>query len=432
MKLNSLNIKAMQTKVLATTVAVIASVIGVVLYVGAKDNKPSQSIPSNNSVAYDFSKDVDAHGFQWEFSRAIDEHKKEISELKDSLNEKAQFDKDIEGKFGDVEQKSESIEERLASIEDTLLALASKQYSNKARPAIEQETYFQNTANDMDVLASDAYSYQAVSQTGAPVDIAQSIALHTFALEPVVASSISNISNTIPSNSFINATLSNGVDVSASQSSQQNPKPVLLTITGWGNLPNGHKLKTLKECRVHATAWGDMSSERVYMSPDLLTCIDMEGNIIETSVQGYVTGEDGSAGMRGRMVTRDKDLVQTAVIAGTLSGIGEAFASTQGTRSISPLGATETYNTSDIAKVGVGKGVGTGLDMLAKYKIKQAEHLHPIIQINGGRQVDIVFYTSATIGSTNSKIMPSDKSKANPGAELLQAMSALNQIPGDY
>lgn len=424
MKLNSFVVKAMQAKVLAITVAIIVGVIGLTLYVGGGNEKPMQK-QTTDKIAYDFAKDVDAHGFQWEFSRAIDEHNKEISQLKDNLNEQAQFDKDIESKFGDAQQKSDSIEERLGSIEDTLMALASKQYSKKTS-ASAQNSSFSDTDNDM-------------GQTGASdyVDNAQNgvqdttIALHTFALEPVHDARFSNIANTIPSNSFINATLSNGVDVSASQSSQQNPKPVLLTITGWGNLPNGHKLKTLKECRMHATAWGDMSSERVYMSPDLLTCIDLDGNIIETSVQGYVTGEDGSAGMRGRMVTRDKELVQTAVIAGTLSGIGDAFAATQGTRSISPLGATETYAPSDIAKVGLGKGVGTGLDMLAKYKIKQAEHLHPIIQINGGRQVDIVFYTSSTIGVKRRNIMPSDKGANNPSNELIQAISALNQMPGE-
>lgn len=424
MKLNSFVVKAMQAKVLAVTVAIIVGIIGLTLYVGGGNEKPAPK-QTTDKIAYDFAKDVDAHGFQWEFSRAIDEHNKEISQLKDNLSEQAQFDKDIENKFSDAQLKSDSIEERLGSIEDTLMALASKQYSKKTS-ASAQNPSFNDTDNDMgQICTSD-------SVCNAQNDVQDTtIALHTFALEPINDARFSNIANTIPSNSFINATLSNGVDVSASQSSQQNPKPVLLTITGWGNLPNGHKLKTLKECRMHATAWGDMSSERVYMSPDLLTCIDPDGNIIETSVQGYVTGEDGSAGMRGRMVTRDKELVQTAVIAGTLSGIGDAFAATQGTRSISPLGATETYAPSDIAKVGLGKGVGTGLDMLAKYKIKQAEHLHPIIQINGGRQVDIVFYTSSAIGVKRRNIMPSDKGANNPSNELIQAISALNQMPGE-
>ena len=104
--------------------------------------------------------------------------------------------------------------------------------------------------------------------------------VHKFVLEPNNNKKHGNIANTIPSNSFIRAQLANGVDVSASQSSQQNPKPVLLTITGWGNLPNGHKLRTLKQCRLHASAWGDMSSERVYLAPDLMTCIAPNENCV--------------------------------------------------------------------------------------------------------------------------------------------------------
>jgi conjugal transfer pilus assembly protein TraB len=130
------------------------------------------------------------------------------------------------------------------------------------------------------------------------------------------------------------------------------------------------------------------------------------------------------------MVMRDGALLTSALIAGTLSGLGNSVAATQGTNSISPLGTTTTYSAAEILKTGIGNGVGNGLDMLAKYKIKQAENLQPIIQINGGRIVDIVFYTSAQIGVTSGNPMPKS-GHTNSNKELMDAISSINQIPGE-
>ena len=68
--------------------------------------------------------------------------------------------------------------------------------------------------------------------------------------------------------------------------------------------------------------------------------------------------------------------------------------------------------------------------MLAKYKIKQAENLQPIIQINGGREVDIVFYTSSTVGVVNGNPMPKG-AQSNSNNDLMQAITKISQIPGD-
>lgn len=429
MRLPSKLTKIYQTK---TLLAIVGSLAAIVVFgMIVRPNSGSKPVSEEKTKVMDFSKELDAQGFAWNLSKKLDAQTSDIASIKKDLEENHAMQEALENIASSVGQDSMALQEKVMELEDLV---------NQLQTSISNQNMPNNAVNqNMSGSASESNNF---TWGGNPAvynqinDARPSMVVHTVELQPREKSSIKNIKDTIPSNSFINASLSNGVDVSASDSSQQNPKPVLLTITGWGNLPNDHKLKTLKQCRVHAMAWGDMSSERVFLEPDLMTCVSSSGDIVETSIKGYVVGEDGAAGMRGRMVTRDQALVNTAVIAGTLSGLGDAFAAGQGTQSISPLGVTETYSTKDIAKVGLGKGVGTGLDMLAKYKIKQAENLHPIIQINGGRQVDIVFYYSATLGDVNQKLAQKSNSTGNKNnmqmsAEVLNAISAFGQMAGE-
>jgi len=424
MNINSLTAKIMQKKLLVICVVIVASIIGFALFMG---NEPIKTIPDKENVAYDFSKDIDRHGFEWDFSNRVEKQAKEITDLQEKFDAKDENTIAMNEALEAANTQNQELTRRLDVLEEKLYASSAKQYRGLTAQSSTEPEFENGNSQYQDLPSAQIYSDEPSSSMHFEDD--NKITVHKFALEPVKDNKFRNISNTIPSNSFIRARLANGVDVSASQSSQQNPKPVLLTITGWGNLPNGHKIRTLKQCRLHATAWGDMSSERVYLTPDLLTCIAQNGDIIETSVQGYVASEDGAAGIRGRMVLRDGELVSSALIAGTLSGLGNSFAQTQGTNSISPLGSTTTYNTTDILKAGVGQGIGNGLDMLAKYKIKQAENLQPIIQINGGREVDIVFYTSCEIGVTNGNPMPRN-AQNSANKELINALTQINQIPG--
>jgi len=412
MNINSLKARLLQKKTLSVCILVVAGIIMAVVLLGQEKAKPDKGA---DNVAYNFSNDIDRHGFEWDFSNRVEKQSKDIAQLQEKVEAKDGASVAVSDALELANVQNKELEQRLEVLEEKLYAQSSKQYKNPLNTNIpDDEISFDNPRDTLPQSFDDEHKFT----------------VHKFALEVGHTKKFNNIANTIPSNSFIKAKLANGVDVSASQSSQQNPKPVLLTITGFGNLPNGHKLRTLKQCRLHATAWGDMSSERVYLSPDLMTCIADNGDIIETSVQGYVASEDGAAGIRGRMIMRDGELVRSALIAGTLSGLGNSFASTQGTNSISPLGATTTYSSTDMLKAGAGKGIGNGLDMLAKYKIKQAENLQPIIQINGGREVDIVFYTSSTVGVVSGNPMPKG-AQGNSNNELMNVLSKINQIPGD-
>jgi len=104
-----------------------------------------------------------------------------------------------------------------------------------------------------------------------------------------------------------------------------------------------------------------------------------------------VVGEDGKAGMRGRLISKQGQILANALLAGIGSGIGQAFQNSATTQSISPLGSTSTVNQGQQFKNGISSGVGKTLDRLSQYYIDLAEKLFPVIEIDAGRTVEVVF-----------------------------------------
>lgn len=197
------------------------------------------------------------------------------------------------------------------------------------------------------------------------------------------------INNYLPIGAFGRATILGGIDASTSLSSQSDPRPVLMRLIDYGRLPKNVRSK-IKDCHVIGAGYGDISSERVYVRLETISCTTNSGEIFEKPVHGYVAGADGKDGIRGKVVWREGPLVQRAFIAGTLSQIGQGISDTYTTTSVSPLGVVESVDTSDIFQAGIAQGSSSALDRLAEYNIQRAEAYQPIIEVNAGQIVEIV------------------------------------------
>lgn len=193
----------------------------------------------------------------------------------------------------------------------------------------------------------------------------------------------------IPSGAFTRALLLGGLDAPTGGQAQRNPQPVLLRLMDNAVLPNQFRSK-VKECFVVGAGYGDVSSERAYIRTESLSCVTRDGTAIDVPIKGYVAGEDGKAGMRGRLVSKQGQILANALLAGVASGIGQAFTQSSTTTSISPLGTTSTVDSGKQLEAGVGTGVGKALDRLAQYYITLAEKVFPVIEIDAGRTVDVV------------------------------------------
>lgn len=203
--------------------------------------------------------------------------------------------------------------------------------------------------------------------------------------------------NYLPANSFASAKVVVGVDASAGVNSQSDPLPVVLRITGPARsvLQNGKLLTTkIQGCLINGAARGDLSSEKVYIKLQKMTCPQPGGRYAESEVKGFIAF-GGKTGVRGRVVSREGSLVSQAFMAGLVGGIGKGFAANsnsflQGTN-VMVNGKRQQLGVGDIAQAGIGNGVGEAGDMVSKYLIERAEQYQPVIEMPTGVDVEIVF-----------------------------------------
>jgi len=189
--------------------------------------------------------------------------------------------------------------------------------------------------------------------------------------------------------SFTRGTLIGGLDAPTGGQAQSNPHPVLIRLSDNSVLPNRFRGE-YRECFVIAAGYGDISSERAYLRTENLSCVRADGATLEVRIQGSVYGEDGKVGMRGRLVTKQGQMLANALLAGVVSGIGQGVATASTTYSTSALGTIGTATGADAYRAGIGTGVGKALDRLAQYYIKLAENTFPVIEVDAGREIDVV------------------------------------------
>ncbi|MFA6038144.1 MAG: TraB/VirB10 family protein [Legionellales bacterium] len=204
----------------------------------------------------------------------------------------------------------------------------------------------------------------------------------------------------IPLGSFAEAILLNGLDASTATSASSNPLPVLLRLSSDAILPRQLKGQ-MKTCHVVAGAYGELSTTRVMMRLETITCIDKKDEIFESQIEGYVTGDDGRVGVLGTLRDDTGPLLNKSFAAGLLGGLGQGIAESTGSTSTSALGTVTTYNTNEIFKMGLGEGASSALDRLAQYYIDRAEQIYPVIQVAPGRIITLVI--SGSQGLTRTK-----------------------------
>ena len=200
--------------------------------------------------------------------------------------------------------------------------------------------------------------------------------------------------------SFARARLLNGVEAPTGGQANGNPVPMLLEIKDPAFLPNRYR-SNIKQCMVTANATGDLSSERVLVRLDRMSCITHTKGAIDVRLTGYVTGEDGKTGLKARVVTRSGQAIANALLVGTLSGLGEAV-SLAAQDSTTNFAGTVTNSVNNPWRAGLGEGMHDALDRVADYYLKLADKIFPVLEVDAGRNVDIVITQSASIATEKS------------------------------
>ncbi len=194
----------------------------------------------------------------------------------------------------------------------------------------------------------------------------------------------------VPSGTFTEATLLNGMDAPASMKGKSNPYPALIRLTDLSFLPNQFRL-SLKGCFVIAEGYGSLSSERVYIRTVNLSCT-VKGGIyhVDVPLHGYIVGQHGKVGLRGKVVTKQGAILAREFAAGLLQGFGNIISQQSMTYSMSALGSTSTINPANIGQAAVGQGLTNAANNLSQFYIKMANSMVPVVEVGAGRKLTIV------------------------------------------
>lgn len=194
----------------------------------------------------------------------------------------------------------------------------------------------------------------------------------------------------LPAGTFIRAALLSGLDAPTGGQAQSNPQPVLLRLEDDGTLPNQFSSR-VRSCHLTAAGYGDIASERAYLRLERMSCVLRDGKVVDNAIKGFVTGEDGKAGIRGNLVSKQGQMIAKALVSGVAGGIGSGISQAYSNVSSSATtGTVTTVDPSKIAEFGVGIGFGKTLEKIADWYLQRANETYPIIEVSSGRGVDIV------------------------------------------
>lgn len=194
--------------------------------------------------------------------------------------------------------------------------------------------------------------------------------------------------NYVPAGSFVTAIVTGGADANAGVNGQGDTVPMTFQTINAGVLPNGAPSR-LNNCTIIGAAYGEISSSRGIVRTQRMSCVSGD-EIIDIPIEGTVFNY-GRNGIRGTAIMKNGKIVQMAGISGILTGLGETGQALSETTSTSALGSTSTISGSDALLNLAGSATASVGSKLADYYIKLAEQYHPIIELNPGNTVNIVF-----------------------------------------
>ncbi|MDO9179598.1 MAG: TraB/VirB10 family protein [Agitococcus sp.] len=192
--------------------------------------------------------------------------------------------------------------------------------------------------------------------------------------------------------SILEGVLLSGMDAPTSAAAKKNPYPALIRIKKEAILPNYYR-QNVRECFVIVSGFGELSSERARLRTERVSCVRTDGTVMESDISGYVTGEDGKVGVRGRLVTKQGAVIAKSLAAGALAGFGENITPTaipQLSLDSSEQQQFQRPNAKQAAEVGVYRGISEAAGAVSQFYLEMAKEMVPVIEVDAGRKVNII------------------------------------------
>lgn len=202
----------------------------------------------------------------------------------------------------------------------------------------------------------------------------------------------------IPAGTILQGILMNGVDAPTSSLASKNPVPILVRLKLDAILPN-RVTQDLRECFMIMSGNGVMSSERVEMRSETISCVRSDGGVIETKIDGYAVDSDGKEGMRGTLVTKQGALIARGLLAGFMSGFSSMMTPTTGSN-LSLNSSTQSMLTpafGQAMQAGAMKGLSESASEYSKFFLDMAKQMFPVIELPNGIPITIILVRGTSL-----------------------------------
>ncbi|NVZ10518.1 conjugal transfer protein TraB [Allochromatium humboldtianum] len=196
----------------------------------------------------------------------------------------------------------------------------------------------------------------------------------------------------IPAGSILRGVLLSGLDAPTGVQARRDPYPALVRLKHEAILPNRFR-SDVRECFILIAGYGELSSERALLRSETLTCVRRDGGVIEVPLDGYAVGEDGKVGLRGRLVSKQGQVIARAMQVAFLEGVAQVFNKSQVSVISTRSDGTVQYQdllSGDSLQAAAATGTGKTLERLAQYYLDMAEGIFPVIEIDAGRPVELI------------------------------------------
>lgn len=405
---------------------VFAVLVAIVWYAVANEEKPRRRAP--NPVASTVLTDADTRGVGIDATRAdVRKLESQVNELTKRLDDRAVVTKDQETHAA-IQSLRDELKELKKSQPDgaaatkTDVAKGENGSGNKrvrspydvaaAERALEENAAKSLRPEDVysraDVESQDVYN--GVSTTAGESEVKkepESPKIRTIE-EPQPKEEKAKDDNSdvlyLPSTTMLTGTMITGMDAPTSKQARNDPFPALVRIQKEAILPNNFRAD-VRDCGMIVGGFGDLSSERVLLRGETISCVRNDGGVIEVSVDAWATGEDGKAGVRGRVVSKQKEYITRAMMAAFVQGASQLF-SVQSIPTIrisrgdsdkdDQAAFQQAFNPNAVQGAAVS-GVGSALNRISEYYMDMAENLFPVIEIDAGRQIDFIIKKGASL-----------------------------------
>ncbi len=174
------------------------------------------------------------------------------------------------------------------------------------------------------------------------------------------------------------------------------PYPVVFKLHDDIIGPDGSRLP-LGEARLIAAAQGSLADSRALFRLTDLSVRLPDGQRRTYKVDGWVVGEDGIRGMKGRLIDHLGKAIGAASAIGAAKGATEALKSTQTTDFLSDDGSVTQLATGDTASLLATSAIAGGLGGWGEIIKDRINQLVPHVEVLSGREGTAVFAKSIII-----------------------------------